>query len=123
MPDSALATLQRRFKADVLDGTSLSISEIKSTRLYSQFRRLEVYQSTALNSIYSGVAEDFPSLKHYVGEKRFDSLIEQFLKKYPPTFTNGSDTGVYLSRFLLEMGESLLAEVARFDWAQVISGA
>jgi hypothetical protein len=122
MSHPTLVQLQRRFKNDIMNETSECLEMLETSNAFSSARRLDVYRQT-IGQIIDFVAADHSILADYFGESDLADLIEKYLRHCPSRFTNKADVSAGFSSFLAENGPKLLAEIARFDWLQVVSAA
>lgn len=121
MQERQLASIQRRFKADILNETSRCTGDLKSTPEHSPFRRLDAYRLAILQQVEC-VAEDFPILAEHLGDiDKLEEIIERFLRTRPSTFTTIGAISSGFADYLHDIQETLLSEIARYDWAQVLS--
>jgi hypothetical protein len=89
-----------------------------SARL-SPIEQLDVYREQFWLRHIGCLAEDFPTLQALVGEARFDAIVADYLAAHPPVHFQLRHLGDHLASFLAKKEDSLLADVARLEWAYI----
>lgn len=89
-----------------------------SARL-SPIEQLEVYREQFWIRHIACLAEDFPTLKAFVGDARFDAIVADYLAAHPPVHFQLRHLGDHLADFLARKGEQLLSDIARVEWAYI----
>src|SRR5262252_3006843 len=100
---------------------------IKPNDRLSSFERLEIYNRQYWFRVLDCLWDDYPGLRAIVGERKFMKLITAYLARYPSNSYTLRDLGNRLERFLREEPqwaaprEELAIDMARFEWAQVVT--
>ncbi len=129
-PGTSLDGLERWFAARVLPSRrgaspSPSAASPKDVLLPSATleadERLAIYRDMVLWRLHDSLAEDFPALRHLMGEEGFGELIRDYLDRYPSRSFTLDEAGQDLPRFVAEASalpeRRLLHDVARLEWA------
>ena len=119
---ASLAELQDRFQRHIVhndDGVTGDISGPDDA--YRQERLLIYYRAYRLRLI-AALAVDYPALKAFVDEQRFEELASTYIEARPSMVRNLRWFGDAMSGFLRNdprfSGKAILAELAEFEWAQ-----
>jgi len=117
-----LSSLPPRDGAVSSQFAALAESEIRSTPNLEATERLELYHRQYWFRLLDTISEDFPALKHLLGEDAFWRLIEAYLEQVPSRSYNMRHLGSGLADFI-ERNSSLAgahpvhtAELARLEY-------
>lgn len=91
---------------------------IKGDDRLSAQDRLNIYANMYFFRILDSLKEDFPSILEKLGDDGFHNLITDYLVAHPPTHYSLRYAGQHLAEFL-DHRYSDLADLARFEWAQL----
>ena len=105
MPD--LQDLQSHFMDYLLDESSVIIDDIESTPMLSAKGRLDIYATAYKLRLKEAITTDYDKLASYLGDKRFDQLMDRYIEKHPSHTTN-------LRYFSIDLPE-LVREEAPFN--------
>jgi hypothetical protein len=81
--------------------------------------RLEVYRRGYRARLLECLADDYPVLKHALGEEAFDALGGAYIARFPSTAPNLNDYGRHMAALCAEGGRAFEADLARLEWAIV----
>ncbi|MBW2454033.1 MAG: putative DNA-binding domain-containing protein [Deltaproteobacteria bacterium] len=83
--------------------------------------RLAIYRDMVLLRLHDSLAEDFPAVRHLMGEEGFGRLVRDYLDRFPSRSFTLDHAGRDLPRFLAEASDlpnrRLLHDVARLEWS------
>ncbi|NOQ94520.1 MAG: hypothetical protein GQ547_07800 [Methylophaga sp.] len=85
---SDLRELQQCFMGYLLDDSSSMIDEVESTPMLSAKGRLDIYASAYVLRLKEAMTTDYDKLALYLGDERFDKLMERYIDKFPSHTTN-----------------------------------
>jgi hypothetical protein len=85
----------------------------------SPIEQLDVYREQFWLRHVHCLEEDFPVLHALVGHEAFESLVADYLAAHPPTRFQLRHLGEHLAEFLATRDDTLLADLARVEWAYV----
>ena len=100
---------------------------VKPSRTLQPLERVEIYNRMYWFRLLDAMAQDFPGLRALLGEKKFWSLIENYLAACPSRSFTLRDLGSRLERFIARQPDLVAphAEAARdlvkFEWAQIVA--
>ncbi|UCH47858.1 MAG: putative DNA-binding domain-containing protein [Betaproteobacteria bacterium] len=119
---TSLAELQARFQRHIVHDDQAVTSDISGPDdAYRQERLLIYYRAYRLRLI-AALAVDYPVLKAFVDEQRFEELATAYIEARPSMVRNLRWFGDSMSSFLHYdprfSDEPILAELAEFEWAQ-----
>lgn len=92
-------------------------AELTGSARLSPIEQLDVYREQFWIRHVNCLAEDFPVLRALVGEERFEAIVADYLKAFPPTKFRLRDLGMHLAELLATKDDALVAELARLEWA------
>lgn len=84
----------------------------------SEAERLDVYRDLYWTRMRDCLAEDFPAVRALVGEDRFASACDAFIREHPSRFWSLNRFGDGFAEFLAARGDAPANELARLEWAQ-----
>lgn len=118
----SLAELQDRFQAHIVHNDEAVTGDISGPDDAYRQERLHIYYSAYRLRLIAALAVDYPVLKEFVGEQRFEQLATAYIEARPSMVRNLRWFGDSLAGFLRNdrrfSDESILAEMAEFEWAQ-----
>ena len=119
---ASLSELQERFQRHIVHDDDAVTGDISGPDdAYRQERLLIYYRAYRLRLI-AALAVDYPVLKAFVDEERFEELASAYIEARPSMVRNLRWFGDAMSGFLRNdprfSGEPNLAELAEFEWAQ-----
>ena len=118
-----LKELQERF-SHLLSHEDLPVNSqwlnLRESESFPLVDRLEIYRYAYKARIEESLEEDYPKVRKLVGKRRFSKIFRSFLNQYPSTYNSLAEVSQNFSRFLSEEGETLLSEVARFEWTKIL---
>ncbi len=85
---SALHDMQLRFMDYLLDESTKIVDEIESTPMRSAKGRLDIYASAYRLRLKEAITTDYDKLALYLGEDRFDQLMDLYIDKFPSHTAN-----------------------------------
>ncbi len=110
MYDYLIANKLDALQALVLDNTDLKLNT-----------RLRIYYDGYRLRLIDTLAEDFPKLKSFMGDDRFEALAREYIDKYPSRFFTLRHFGKRFPQFLYNHSSYqhhlYLGELAQFEWA------
>ena len=112
-----LGETQRWFAGAVMNGADLKETDRLLTpgpRL-GPTERLHVYQHGYVARLVECLADDYPVLKHLLGEEPFDSLCRRYVERHPSRAPNLNAYG----RHMADLCVGFAADLARLEWAIV----
>ncbi|MBL1321249.1 MAG: putative DNA-binding domain-containing protein [Methylophaga sp.] len=83
-----LQELQYRFMDYLLDESTAMVDDIESTPMLSAKGRLDIYAAAYRLRLKEAITTDYDKLASYLGDDRFDQLMESYIDKYPSHTTN-----------------------------------
>ena len=117
-----LAELQNRFQRHIVHDDDAVTSDITGPDDAYRLERLLIYYRAYRLRLIAALAVDYPALKAFVGEQRFEQVATAYLEARPSMVRNLRWFGDSMSGFLRNdprfSGEAILAELAEFEWAQ-----
>ena len=109
---SELHELQQCFMNYLLDESGSMINEIESTPMRSAKGRLDIYAKAYVLRLKEAITTDYGKLALYLGDERFDKLMERYINKYPSHTTNLRYFSVNLPELIRDETEySHIAEI------------
>ena len=115
-----LQELQRRFQRYVVNGVRDIEPNIDTTRATAS-ERLGIYADAYRLRLLEALETDFVALRVYLGDADFARMGQAYLDAHPSTHPSLRHFGRALSAFLANddryRSQSLLTELAAFDWA------
>ncbi len=119
---NSLAELQDRFQAHIVHNDEAVTGDIAGPDDAYRQERLHIYYSAYRLRLIAALAVDYPVLKAFVGEQRFEQLATAYIEARPSMVRNLRWFGDSMTGFLRNdqrfSNESILAELAEFEWAQ-----
>lgn len=100
---------------------------IKPNALLTSLERLEIYAKSYWFRVLDCLFDDYPGLRAILGQRRFLKLITAFLAAHPSSSFTLRNLGGRLPQFIVDqpalagLHARLAAEMARFEWAQVVA--
>jgi hypothetical protein len=85
---SGLQKMQRRFMDYLLNESTEMVNDIESTPMLSAKGRLDIYAIAYRLRLKEAMTTDYDKLASYLGDERFDKLMEQYIDKFPSHTTN-----------------------------------
>ena len=121
MSDS-LASLQQEFLALLLSGDQRIKASIESSEKVSAAVRLGLYSDAYRLRLFEALEETFPALHTLVGDERFYSLADAYLRETPSQHFSVRYFGHGLAAYLKSIAgddpmDMLIAEMTEFEWA------
>jgi hypothetical protein len=125
-PLTARDGLQPRWK----DGrATASVAEefVKPNDRLTSAERLEIYARSYWFRVLDCLYDDFPGVRAIIGERRFMKLATAFLAQFPSASFSLRNLGSRLPQFIADdpalagPRAQLAAEMAHFEWAQVVA--
>jgi hypothetical protein len=125
-PLSARDGLQPRWS----DGRSMAgVAEefVKPNDRLTSFERLEIYARSYWFRVLDSLYDDFPGVRAIIGDPKFMKLATAFLAEFPSASFSLRNLGSRLPQYVQKHPEfsgrqaALAAEMARFEWAQVVA--
>jgi len=83
-----LHDLQHQFMDYLLDGTTAIVDQIESTPMRSAKGRLDLYASAYRLRLKEAITTDYDKLASYLGDERFDQLMDRYIDSYPSHTAN-----------------------------------
>ena len=117
---TSLSDAQITMQDAILQGAGMDSKPHEWIRSKAEFApkdQLAVYVNAYRFRLYDVTAEDYPILKHYLGEKSFDRLIKDFVNTAHSDHFNIGRYAAHLPDFLAvhELGEAFATELARLE--------
>lgn len=81
--------------------------------------RFDVYRRGYVARLVECLADDYPVLRHALGEEGFDGLARAYVARFPSTAPNLNAYGRHVAAFCDEQGRAFEADLARLEWAIV----
>jgi hypothetical protein len=105
------------FAAAVIAGASVDESAHRLTAgpKLTASERLDVYRHGYRGRLVECLADDYPVLKHALGEAAFETLCHQYIARFPSKRPNLNTFGQHMPGFC----EGFLSELAALEWAVV----
>ncbi|MCX7120599.1 MAG: DNA-binding domain-containing protein [Gammaproteobacteria bacterium] len=118
-----LRTRQQQFQSYILKDNLLILNNIISSKKLSAKQQLQIYQNSYYERIIAAMKQDFPILCESIGEAAFESLVCDYIKKFPSKNFNLRYVGKNLAEFILAQDESFApyAELAEREWLLLTS--
>ncbi len=85
---SDLHDMQQRFMDYLLDESTTIVDEIESTPMRSAKGRLDIYASAYRLRLKEAITTDYDKLALYLGDERFEKLMDLYIDKFPSHTTN-----------------------------------
>lgn len=113
-----LRTIQQDFMANFLRGEPQITDHIVGANSEYKQIRLNVYREGFVIRLQEILHDDFPALKHYIGENKFSTYCQNYIKAYPPTSYTVRDFPSHFPDFLkLVSTDPIVFQFARYEWA------
>jgi hypothetical protein len=125
-PLSARDGLQAKW-SDGRSTASVAAEFVKPNSRLTSVERLEIYARSYWFRVLDCLYEDYPGVRAILGERRFMKLATAFLAQFPSASFTLRNLGSRLPRFIQDHPAfsaprtSLTADMARFEWAQVVA--
>jgi hypothetical protein len=125
-PLTAGDRLQPRW-SDGRSMASVAAEFVKPNDRLTSSERLEIYARSYWFRVLDCLYDDFPGVRAVMGDRRFMKLATAFLAKFPSASFSLRNLGSRLPGFIQEEPAQagpraeLAAEMARFEWAQVVA--
>ena len=97
---SELHTLQKHFINYLLDRPTAIVDEIESTPMLSAKGRLDLYAFAYRLRLKEAMTTDYGKLASYLGDERFEQLMDSYIDKYPSHTTNLRYFSIYLPELI-----------------------
>ncbi|MGH7297592.1 MAG: HvfC/BufC family peptide modification chaperone [Polyangiaceae bacterium] len=112
-----LADTQRWFAGAVMNGADLGDTEriLTAGPRLGPAERLHVYRHGYLARLVECLADDYPVLKHALGDEAFEGLCGRYVERHPSEAPNLNAYG----RRVADLCEGFHADLARLEWAIV----
>jgi hypothetical protein len=91
---------------------------LPSSRMTSA-ERLGIYRFAYRARLVECLADDYPILKHALGETRFESLCHAYIDRHPSRSPNLNFFGRHMASFCRETHDIFGADLATLEWAMV----
>ena len=85
---SELQNLQLRFMDYVLDESTAMVDDVESTPMRSAKGRLDIYASAYRLRLKEAITTDYDKIALYLGDERFDKLMDHYIDHHPSHTTN-----------------------------------
>lgn len=102
---SVLHEMQLRFMDYLLAESTEMVDDIESTPMLSAKGRLDIYAIAYRLRLKEAITTDYDKLASYLGDERFDKLMEQYIDKFPSHTTNLRYFSVNLPELIREQAE------------------
>jgi hypothetical protein len=106
---------------------SVAAQFVKPNSRLTSVERLEIYARSYWFRVLDCLYEDYPGVRAVLGERRFLKLATAFLSQYPSASFSLRNLGSRLPQFIVDEPAlagphaALAADMARFEWAQVVA--
>ena len=109
---SGLHEMQLRFMDYLLDESTDMVDEVESTPMLSAKGRLDIYATAYRLRLKEAITTDYDKLASYLGDERFDKLMDRYIDNYPSHTTNLRYFSAHLPELIRNEAEySHIAEV------------
>ena len=116
---SNLKTLQQQFQDFLVQDDQRIIASIKSTPTLNAQTRMAVYSDAYYLRLVDILAKEFPRLKNFCGEEKFDEAAFRYIDQHPSQhyslYRFANQFSVFLKAYLSD--EPIIAELAVFERA------
>lgn len=120
---TALAELQRRFRAALLEGDESGIERDVRHDGLSAAKRLQIYRNNARLLLTEALKANFPATCRIADERFFAYAAAEFIRRHPPRQPRlaeyGSELPDFLAGFAPAAGLPWLADLARLEWTML----
>ncbi len=118
---SGLRETQEWFARAVMAGERLEEAQARLTAgpKLGPRERLDVYVRGYVARLVECLADDYPVVKHAMGEERFEALCRQYVARWPSEAPNLNAYGRRMPELCEEQGRAFEADLARLEWAVV----
>ncbi|HEX6102718.1 MAG TPA: DNA-binding domain-containing protein [Alphaproteobacteria bacterium] len=120
---TALAELQRRFHAAVLEGREGSVASLIEGDGIAPDRRLQIHRNAARLLLIEALTANFPATCRMVGGEFFTHAAAEFIRRHPPRLPRLAEYGAELPDFLASFPPAAtlpwLSDLARLEWAML----
>ena len=89
-----------------------------SARLSAR-ERVDIYHRSYWARLVEVIGDDFPAVKHAMGEEAFTALCHDYVARFPSTGPNLNAFSRRIPEVLRERSEGFLADLSRLEWAIV----
>jgi hypothetical protein len=117
----SLTQLQQAFQRHLLTPNTNFADHIQSTERVDAVTRVGVYTDAYRLRLIEALETDYPTLKRVLGETDFETLARRYLDQFPSAHYSIRYFGRHLAHSLRTHAayrdNSLLAELAAFEWA------
>jgi hypothetical protein len=124
---TALAELQRRFRAALLEGDESGIERDVRHDGLSAAKRLQIYRNNARLLLTEALKANFPATCRIADERFFAYAAAEFIRRHPPRQPRlaeyGSELPDFLAGFAPAAGLPWLADLARLEWTRIWPGS
>ncbi len=117
---SELRALQESFQTFVLNGNENFKQCINSSDDQFVNRRAAIYYDGYRLRLVEVLKTDYPGLHTLVGDDQFDTICQDYIKRYPSNHFSARYFGRFMQEFLTTKPYSkhrMLADIAGFEWA------
>jgi hypothetical protein len=116
-----LRSLQEWTAAAIMDPAPPEAIErvVSPSRRMSSAERLDIYRFAYRARLVECLADDYPVLKHALGETSFESLCHAYIDRHPSRSPNLNFFGKHMASFCRESGATFNADLATLEWAMV----
>ena len=122
-PGGAAAGLAQAFARGRGDVDAADVEQILlPSPSLSAFDRLAIYADAYRARLVECLADDYPALKHALGDDAFESLCRRYIARHPSTSPNLNPFGRHLPAFCRSDAggaSSFAADLAALEWAMV----
>ncbi|HEY9545978.1 MAG TPA: DNA-binding domain-containing protein [Solimonas sp.] len=117
---SALLSQQRRMQLEVLQGGTDFVSAIQCSPPAEASRRASVYIEAYRLRLIEVLGNDYPTLKHAMGDAAFAALMPDYIDAHPSSTPSIRYFGRHLPAWLRTIPgiSPAFVELAAFEWAQ-----
>jgi hypothetical protein len=120
---TALAELQRRFHAALLEGRDGSVASLIQGNGIAPDRRLQIYRNAARLLLMEALKANFPATCRIVGGEFFAHAAAEFVARHPPRQPRlaeyGAEFPAFLAAFAPASSLPWLPDLARLEWAML----
>jgi hypothetical protein len=118
----SLREMQRSFAAAALFGDTGALAELAIVAgTLDACTRIAVYRNNVHGNYRRALAATYPVVRRLVGDRRFNALIEAFVRAHPSRQGDvnryGGELAAFLSSYAPKSALAYLPDVARVEWA------
>jgi hypothetical protein len=108
---------------DLLDDASAA-RLVTASRTLSALERLGIYRTAYHARLIECLSDDYPVLKHTLGDEAFEALCRGYVAQHPSTGPSLNDFGRHMADFcrsFLAGAAGFASDLARLEWAVVLA--